>query len=146
MAFKRPELNPPAQHELLEQVTALVVDTLPPSWLEAVIVYRHVGRANDASVSVKDAGGSEQMWEPPVETWGLFQRLRDGMYREGEGTWFSVRYLVRASGRFEVDYDWTNRPDFADFPPADQFAAEQERFPREEAHMPDWFRQQLRAG
>lgn len=37
----------------------------------------------------------------------LLDDLRAGMYREGEGTWFSIKYIITRPGKFHVEYNYT---------------------------------------
>ncbi|MGW4487020.1 hypothetical protein ACWEOE_24620 [Amycolatopsis sp. NPDC004368] len=145
MPFKWPQLDPTQQNELLGEITTAVVEAVPAGWQQVMIDFRMVGRNVDAAVGVKDPSGTFRPWDPPVDVWKLFQRLRGGMYTEGEGTWFSARFGIEPPSRFTIQYNWRNEPDFDPYPPAEQFAIEQERFPRTEEFMPDWFRARLAA-
>jgi hypothetical protein len=138
-----PSLDPTQQNELLGQMTTLIVEQQSPGWREVMIDFRHIGHIIDVAVGVLDPHGTYQVWDPPNEVWRMFQRLRFGMYREGEGTWFSVRLKVEPPSRFSVVYNWREKPDFPSWPTPDQFAVELERFPRGETYMPSWFRESL---
>jgi hypothetical protein len=138
-----PVLNPEQQNELLGELTALVVAGQQPDWREVLIDYRHIGRLTDGAVGALEPSGDYRLWEPPVEVWRMLQRLRGGMYRDGEGTWVSARLTITPPSRFAVQYNWRNKPSFPAWPDAEQFVVEQERFPRTEAYMPDWFRESL---
>ncbi|QFU88481.1 hypothetical protein [Amycolatopsis sp. YIM 10] len=122
------------------------LSSLPPDWRELAIDYRVVGRNIGLSVGLLGPGDSEhRLWTPPDEPIRQFQRLRGGMYRENEGTWFSLRYVLEPGPHFSVSYNWRNEPDFQPYPSPDAFLLEQERFPREERFMPSWYRDQLAA-
>lgn len=138
-----PPLDPMAQNELLGSLTAMVAAEQPPAWREVVIDYRHLGRQTDGAVGALDPSGTYQLWEPPVDVWRMLQRLRGGMYRAGEGTWFSARLTILPPTRFNVVYNWRHRPSFPVWPDAGEFAVELDRFPRDAAFMPDWFRASL---
>jgi hypothetical protein len=140
-----PALDPAQQNELLGQVTTLVTERQPPGWREVVLDYRHLGRVIDVAVGALDPTGVYRLWDPPDEVWRMFQRLRGGMYREGEGTWFSARVTVAPPARFSVQYNWNEKPGFPSWPTPDQFALELERFPRGAAYLPAWFRESLTA-
>lgn len=140
-----PPLDPTAQNELLSSLVSIVVGEQPPDWREVVIDYRNLGRQTDGAVGALDPSGTYQLWEPPAEVWRMFQRLRGGMYRDGEGTWFSARLTVLPPARFSIEYNWAHRPSFPQWPSPAEFAVELERFPREDAYLPDWFRASLPA-
>lgn len=143
--FTWPTLDTVQQNELLTEQTAEIVAALPPGWTELVIDFRALGRNLDVAVGLSDGQGPTRVWDPPANVWKRFQRLRGGMYRENEGTWFSARYTVTPPSHFAIQYNWTNEPDFQPYPDLSHFAVEQERFPRDEAYLPPWFRERLDA-
>ncbi len=139
-------MDPAEQNDLLGRITAMTVDALEPGWQELAIEYRTLGRCVDIAVGVLDPGSDGyRLWEPPLDAMRMFQRLRGGMYREGEGTWFSARFVVSPPGRFSMQYNWQNEPHFDSYPHPAEFVLEQRLFPRTEGHMPDWFRAGLAA-
>lgn len=140
-----PLLDPIQQKDELDGITTDLLGALPPGWRELVIDFRGVGRNLDVAVGVTGPDGKERVWDPPAEVWRAFQRLRGGMYAENEGTWFSARYILEPPGRFTIQYNWQNQPNFDPQPAPEEFAIEQERFPRDEAYMPPWYRAGLEA-
>lgn len=140
-----PALNAEQQNELLGELATLVAAGQPRGWREVIIEYRQLGRQTDAAVGALDPSGNHQLWEPPAEVWRMLQRLRGGMYREGEGTWFSVRLAIVPPSRYTAQYNRRNKPDFPSWPDARHFSVEQERFPREVGYMPSWYRESLPA-
>ncbi|MGW3996184.1 hypothetical protein [Amycolatopsis sp. NPDC004772] len=140
-----PLLDPIQQKEELDGITKALVDALSPGWRQLMIDFRAVGRNIDVAVGLTGPDGQERVWDPPAEVWRAFQRLRGGMYTENEGTWFSARYTLEPPSRFTIQYNYENQPDFQPPPAPGEFATEQERFPRDEASMPDWYRAGLEA-
>ncbi len=140
-----PPLDPIQQKEELDGITTRLVNALPPGWRELAIDFRAVGRNLDVAVGLTGPSSEQRVWDPPAEVWQAFQRLRGGMYTENEGTWFSARYILEAPSHFTIQYNWQNPPDFQPQPAPHEFATEQERFPRDEAYMPPWYRAGLLA-
>ena len=138
-----PSLNPVQQNELLGELTLVVVAAQPPDWRRVIVDYHHLGKHTDGVAGVLVPSGTYQYWDPPAKMWQMLQRLRAGMYREGEGTWFSARLTIEPPSRFTVQYNWRNRPSFQNWPTPDQFILELERFPRGDAFVPAWFRESL---
>jgi len=138
-----PSLNPVQQNELLGELTLVVVAAQPPDWRRVIVDYHHLGKHTDGVAGVLDPSGTYRYWDPPAKMWQMLQRLRAGMYREGEGTWFSARLVIEPPARFTVQYNWQNRPRFQTWPTPDQFMVELERFPRGDAFVPPWFRESL---
>jgi hypothetical protein len=133
------------QNDLLGELTGMVVRAQPMGWREVMIDYHHLGKQTDGAVGVLAPNGTYQYWEPPVDVWRMFQRLRGGMYRDGEGTWFSARLKIEPPARFSVEYNWRNRPSFQNWPSPHQFTLELERFPRGARYLPSWFSENLPA-
>jgi hypothetical protein len=138
-----PALNPVQQNELLGELTVIVVAAQPPGWRGVVIDYHHLGKHTDGVAGALDPSGTYRYWNPPPKVWQMLQRLRAGMYREGEGTWFSARLKIEPPYRFTVEYNWRNKPTFQTWPTPDQFTLDLERFPRGDAYVPPWFRESL---
>lgn len=138
-----PKLDPAQQKEVLDQLTITLLEALPEDWQRLVIEYRVLGRHSDARIGIYGPDGSIRKWDPPLEAWHRFQDLRHGMYAEGEGTWFSAQYVLERPDKFSVQYNWDMEPNYNRQPPLEQILVEQERFPRVEGHMPDWYRAKL---
>lgn len=138
-----PLLDAAQQKEELDGITATLIGALPPGWQKLAIEFRAVGRNIDVAVGVTGPDGNQRVWDPPAEVWRAFQRLRGGMYVENEGTWFSARYTLEPPSRFAIQYNHQNQPDFQPQPAPQEFATEQERFPRDAAYMPRWYRHGL---
>lgn len=80
---------------------------------------------------------------PQIHT--AVKALRSAMYRPDSGTWFSMRMSVSAAGSVDVSFNYDEQPPTSfDFAP-DAFAADLVKFPRDEAHIPKWLREQLEA-
>lgn len=141
--YKWQKLDPELQNDLLGRMTALLMETIPPWWRGLMIDYGAIGRHIDIGVGVLDPNNDYQPWDPPLEPKQMFQKLRGGMYRDNEGTWWSARLRVEPPGRFSVQYNWSVQPRFTTDVSQENFALEQERFPRAEAYMPDWYRARL---
>lgn len=140
-----PILDPTQQNELLGQMTTMIVEQQSSGWREVIINYRHLGRVIDSQVGVLDPNGTYQLWSPSIEVWHAFQRLRGGMYREDEGTWFSVQLKIEPPSWFTVNYNWNEKPAFPSWPSQEEFALDLKRYPRGDAYMPSWFRENLGA-
>ncbi|GAA2816959.1 hypothetical protein [Saccharopolyspora taberi] len=138
MPTPRVPLNPAQIDELLEGVTTQLIHTLPANWEQLFITFRSVGSYVEMPVQLINLMGQVQPWQPPDEVLGAFAGLRHGMYREGEGTWFSARYHLVHFAKVGVEYNWTDEPDWDHTPPAEFFREELETYPRDE--VPEWLR------
>ncbi|AXB45981.1 hypothetical protein [Amycolatopsis albispora] len=140
-----PTLDSDQQREKIEELTSTVLAALPDHWQQLAIEYRQVGAHIDVRTGLTNENGETEVWEPPVEAWHRFQDLRGGMYRDGEGTWFAARYVLDGPERFTMQYNTEREPAFREPLGEHDVAAEQHEFPRDEAHMPDWYRDKLTA-
>lgn len=143
---KWPSLNPVEQQEKLQEITKLVVDTLPDGWSRLVVRARMIGPHSEADTGVKMADGSVRGWSFPAEVWRMFQQLRKGMYAEGLGSWIEFEYFVDRPARFQIRYNRDQEPKFEEWPTNENFATEQKWFPRAGESMPEWFRRGLADG
>lgn len=71
--------------------------------------------------------------------------LREVMYRPNQGTWFSMTLKVTPAGDgWEADYNYTQKPVWELGEPVnDTYAQELYLFPRDEDHIPGWFREEM---
>jgi hypothetical protein len=137
------QLDPVQQNELLGEMTRTVIGALPPWWRRLMVDFGAIGRNIDLAVGVYDPNGTNHLWDLPQKPFEMMQRLRMGMYRDDEGTWFSARFTIEQPSRFSVQYNWRNPPSFERYPSAEDFALEQKRYPRTEMFMPQWYREGL---
>lgn len=74
------------------------------------------------------------------------KRLRQGMYSEGKGTWLSMTLTITpADIGWEASYNYNQKPAWESPEPAEaDYSDELTYFPRNEDHIPDWFREELK--
>lgn len=138
-----PALSPVEQQEKLVEITNDVLRTLPAGWTRLILRARMIGTHSESTTGVKMADGSVQRWPFPQEVWRKFQQLRKGMYSEGLGSWIEFEYIVDPPGRFSIQYNRDQEPQFRQVPANRDFATENQWFPRADEHMPEWFRSGL---
>ncbi|MDA0566656.1 hypothetical protein LG943_20415 [Streptomonospora sp. S1-112] len=138
-------LNPVEQHHILSEITLHLLPVLPTGWRQVLIDYAALGTRVRARSGVRMGGGRMERLAVPSEIRPLFLRLREGMYREGTGTWFAMRYAINPPDVFSAEYDYTALPDLLTPVPTEALTEEQRRLPRTPKHMPDWFQAGLGA-
>jgi hypothetical protein len=138
-------MNPAEQNDLLGEATKILLGSTPADWQRLILDYMIVGKRVNVGGAVRMADGSTQRIKPPRELAPLFSRLRRGMYAEGAGTWYSFRLIIDPPDTYSVQYNWNDEPPFPSVPEPEQFALDQERFPRSDENMPEWFRRGLTA-
>jgi hypothetical protein len=133
-------LTPSEQNDILNEVTKLLVEAMPGDWRELVLLLDMLGRHKQCSTRLTRADGGQEYWNAPAEALKRLATLRTGMYADGEGTWFSCRYAVVPPGSYQISYDRQGEPRLRRSPAPEEFAIEQQRFPRADAYMPGWYR------
>ncbi|WP_067819067.1 hypothetical protein [Nocardia inohanensis] len=79
----------------------------------------------------------------PETLWRLGQvlaRLRQVMYADGQGTWFSIRLCLSSRGGYSVGYNFHCEPELHPPLSVDIWLRDFEAFPRDAFHLPPWLR------
>ncbi|MGW1677990.1 hypothetical protein [Saccharopolyspora sp. NPDC002376] len=137
------QLGPVEQEEILQEITNIILAAPPANWQRIVIEYMGVGNHIEGGAAVVLPDGSHQQWETPGSIWQLLIKLRGGMYQENLGTWLSCTYQLAQPNRYAIRYDREQEPNWLQPRPASEFADEQRFFPRDDEHMPEWFKEKL---
>ncbi|MEC3913307.1 hypothetical protein [Nocardia sp. CDC160] len=133
-------LSPMEQQERLAEIANDILPTLPMGWTRLVIRARSIGRHAERETGVKLPDGSVQGWTFVPEVWRKFMELREAMYVPNLGTWVEFKFLLDPPGRFNIEYNRDQVPRFEEWPTRSDFAVENERFPRSDENMPEWYR------
>ncbi|MFB7721496.1 hypothetical protein [Nocardia sp. NPDC056100] len=130
------------QSELADEITALLIEDLPPGYVMFDISFNTVGRFVDIGYSVLDVFSQRLDWTPAAELLHMLSRLRQGMYRPGQGTWFGVHLRLDYIARLALEFNWTEEPRWEQHsPPRAAYQQELELFPREVDAVPTWLEQ-----
>lgn len=70
-------------------------------------------------------------------------RLRQVMYSDGQGTWFSIRLGLNSRGGYSVAYNFHCEPEWHPPLSAGSWLRDFEAFPRDVFHLPSWLRGHL---
>lgn len=88
------------------------------------------------TVIAKD-GSSDRRQGVDNETLAACDELREVMCQESTGTWYNALLTVDREGNFESEFDYENPPWDGKADP-ELLAEDQEEFPRDQEHLPDW--------
>jgi hypothetical protein len=136
-------LNPIEQNELLGEISRMVIAAAPPNWQRLIFDFMTVGKHVNVGVGAALDNGARQQVPAPRELSKPLSKLRRGMYAEGLGTWYSMDMVIDRPDRYHVRFNRDDEPRFQTPPAPEQYALDQERFPRTPENMPDWFRAKL---
>ncbi|MFC9559247.1 hypothetical protein [Agromyces sp. NPDC056965] len=131
------------QSQLTEAIARDLVASVTGPWdrlrFRALILaptteyFLYVERGED---SVKVFSGSEAK--------SRSRELRSVMYQPGKGTWYTMELVVTSDMAVTTRFDYDNEPAFTE-PGVDPiaFATDLEKFPRDDAHRPEWLKSLL---
>lgn len=141
--FKRGHLDHSQQQDILKDVGSKILAKAPGGWERIVYTRQSVIDHSSSSLTIElEDGRKVEPWMPSGLGL-LFRDLRAGMYQEGKGTWFSLRYVITRPGKFKVEYNYDDDPKIL-FPTAWGFTNDLKYFPRDEEYIPGWLREKLR--
>jgi hypothetical protein len=141
--FRRGHLSLPEQQQILTRIGTKLLAEVPEDWERVTYFIQSVIDHSSAEVVVEFPDGTSRRESLPAEVFSLTDELRAGMYQEGKGTWFSMRYVISRPGKFNVDFNYDEDPGIT-FPTSQGFTKDLRYFPREEANIPEWLREKLR--
>ncbi|MBP2330882.1 hypothetical protein JOF56_011267 [Kibdelosporangium banguiense] len=139
-------MSVPAQdpQQLIKRIGRALLGAAPPNWKQIRVEYRSAGRHIEADVVVTADDEQHYPIRPPMDVVELLGELRALMYRPGRGTWMSGRYVLDHPSKYNAEFEPDIEPRWRRVPPPIGFQDELRRFPREDAHIPEWLR--TRAG
>lgn len=130
------------QSQLADEMTALLIERLPPGYRSFDLDYHAIGGHWDISYKLLDIFHGTPDWKPPEQLIQMLAKLREGMYRPGQGTWFGAELRFDYISRLNLTFNWTKEPDWdRAAPPQQAYREELERFPREPDAVPVWLEQ-----
>ncbi len=132
------------QRDLVDEMASLLGQTLPPRYDQATFHYHAMGRHVDMRVDVLDERMNRLPWDPPARLFQMFEKLRNGMYEEGVGTWFGTRFQMHYIDSAALEFNYKEEPKWEVAPPESAYREELELFPRGPEATPYWLAQ--RAG
>lgn len=136
-----PDVDP---QQLIKRIGRALLGAAPPNWKQIRAEYRSVGRHIEADVVTTTDDDQQHPIRPPLDVVELLGELRAVMYRPGRGTWLSGRYVLDHPSKYSAEFEPDIEPRWRRVPPPIGFQDELRRFPREDAHIPEWLR--ARAG
>jgi hypothetical protein len=128
---------------LIEAISRLLTESAPPGWAEIRMDFRGTSTICQMDLSGSTMEGGQLLMPPPPDLAGLLRELRAVMYTPGRGTWFSLRAKVKRDADPDFRFNFTDDPGWSPPVAPTAFTLDQERFPREPRHIPDWLRARL---
>lgn len=129
--------------DLKKAVADALVAKLPPEWAELQLTFRGSSTICQLSLSGSTTTGEQLLLSPPREVSALLRQLRAAMYEPGVGTWFSVQITLRRGSNTDFRFNFTEDPKWSPPVAPTVFTLDQEAFPRDANHIPDWLAERL---
>ncbi|WP_233515956.1 hypothetical protein [Nocardiopsis sp. L17-MgMaSL7] len=120
-------------------------DRLPDAWNSGRLLVMLMGMYGIMNTEVEKEDGEALRINPPGKFFPNIMDLRAGMYREGQGTWFSWELQIWSEGTFKSRFNYEDYPPFPFSPDRKDFIDENNLYPRSEEFMPDWLREKIDA-
>ncbi|MFN8356710.1 MAG: DUF600 family protein [Spirosomataceae bacterium] len=140
-------------NELIEKMAFTMIDTsLPDDWTHVSAIYFSVVRYSRLGIYYYQLDNNEgNLYYPGDELpysqrpFSLFTNLRQEMAKinEGKGAWYIAKMEIQKNGKFNIQFDYDNKPDLSFEIPDEVFIEDFEQFPRDEKYIPDWLREIL---
>lgn len=133
-------LSPEEQNEIIRNVCSGLIAEAPEDWQELRYRLHSTVDVDSPQFQIVHADGRVEAVLSPRVVRRPLNELRDGMYLQGKGTWFTVRITVSRPGRYEVDYNYDDEPGFVPQVVPATFDADLKHYPRSQDNIPDWLR------
>lgn len=139
MVSDAPSLGPLGQKALLEQITLVLVHSLPAGWQGCTVLHRALGSHGETLGQYWTVNRqSPSLLDPHPALGELFARLRSGMYVPPAGTWFTATFHLDFPFTYRVEYDHDEPEWRRSAPPPTAYAEELRMFPRAPESTPPW--------
>jgi hypothetical protein len=139
----RDPIGPDEQAEVIRGVGLELLAVAREGWQELELSFRSTVVVDTATLWCTGADGSRSRLMPPGGAMDALGKLRERMYVEDKGSWFTARMRIIPPGRFTVDYDYDGEPEFVPPLTPDTFVADLQHFPRAPEHIPSWLAEKL---
>ncbi|GAB3207324.1 hypothetical protein [Nocardia tengchongensis] len=146
------QTRPPrqAQHErevqansILEWVCGRLAMSIEPGWARIDLVATLAADIVDLKFTVVDQGGAAQAQDIPPETLRAFPDLRNLLYEDGLGTWFSLRIEIEPPDSYSGIYNFDVDPIWNPPIQSEVYAKDLEEYPRLANRIPHWLNSKL---
>jgi hypothetical protein len=134
-------LSPPEQEEVVQEVAGVMLSVAPAGWRKVELIYRSTVAVDAAEILATTTGESQRI-PVPMKVSSRMSSLREGMYEQDRGSWFTAR-LVLEPGKYQIEYDYDGEPTYVPPLTAGTYALDFQHYPRSDEHTPDWLREKL---
>ena len=138
-----PEIR--VQSEILGEISQDLRGSITGSWVDATFTVLLYGGQETAQLKIVDEDNNIRFGRFQTAS-DLARSLKHVMFVEGHGSWFTMVLTIHNDGAVNADFDYETQPEL-DSPVMGVnpywTAREQQDFPRDRAHQPDWYAELL---
>ncbi|RKS06915.1 uncharacterized protein DUF600 [Nocardiopsis sp. Huas11] len=136
-------MPPDEQHQILQNVGGLVLDSVDDDWDEITATYSALVGMSTTSLTVTTRDGRTRKGKFPLRAVPMMSELRAGMHDEEKGTWYTAKYTIQRPGKFSVSYEYDTEPVFGFEIDPRTFYEDLDHYPRPFETLPEWLRGKL---
>lgn len=138
------KLDPIEQQEILKEIGGEILGEHPEKGERLVYERMEVAGYGSSILTAEYENGDSEQLDSLVSLLAMCDRLRYGMYQEGKGTWFSMKYVITRPSRYNVEFNYEDRPEYQFAPDSVLYAEDLKQFPRDPENIPEWLQEELR--
>jgi len=129
--------------DLIEDIAYAVADSAHEGWNTVRFVDDVLhGESAPSTYALTQDGEIKISSSPHADS--LAWQLREVMYEEGRGTWYTIEMEISSDGEVTTRFNYEDRPKFQPVPPsALSFIEDHNRFPRDPEYRPAWLQELL---
>ncbi|WP_116202154.1 hypothetical protein [Amycolatopsis circi] len=132
--------------ELLSEISAALIAAAPQGWQRIVFDFMALGRHANLACGARMADGSTQQVPVARELSKPLAQLRRSKYVQGRGTWYTLSLVIDPPSNHQASFNEDDEPAFHTPPRPEDYALDQELYPRDEDYLPLWFSARLPEG
>ncbi|WP_409462607.1 hypothetical protein [Amycolatopsis sp. GA6-003] len=135
--------SPRDPEELLSEISTALIAAAPRGWQQIVFDFMALGRHANLACGARMADGSTQQVPVARELSKPLAELRRSKYVRGRGTWYTLSLAIEPPARYQASFNEDDEPAFHTPPRPEDYALDQELYPRDEDYLPLWFSARL---
>jgi hypothetical protein len=129
--------------QAMNNIASSLPGFFPDGWKAAIYHVRTMGLYSEELIEVEKEDGGIVRTDLPHDSGLKCMKLRAGMYKENEGTWFSLKLKLWSEGRYRTEFNYEDPPQFLFSPDPGEHLRELRIFPRTEDFTPPWLREKI---
>ncbi|MGW4396403.1 hypothetical protein ACWEHA_14015 [Amycolatopsis nivea] len=137
------EPAPRDPEQLLSEISTALIAAAPQGWQQIVFDFMTLGRHANLACGARMADGSTQQVPVARELSKPLAELRRAKYVQGRGTWYTLSLVIDLPSNYQASFNEDDEPAFHTPPRPEDYALDQELYPREEDYLPLWFSARL---